>query len=127
VSAKVSQPEGVPVSVAQQRNGEKRRALISEAPSQVGALWARVWCEALRQEGRSVDGGWPGTLSESRSRVRSHLDGELSKRGLQPLDHLELERATAATYERAKYDWLALVNSRRASRRRTSADDANET
>jgi hypothetical protein len=126
VPVKVSSSDAV-VANAVAARGEKRRALISEAPSQVGSAWARVWCEALRREGRSVDGGWPGTLSESRSRVRRHLDGELSKRGLQPLDHLELERATLAAYERAKYDWLALVNSRRTSRRRGSADGANET
>jgi len=126
VSVKVPQSEGA-ASVAVARAGsQKRRALISEAAPLLGATWARVWCETLRLEGRHVDGGWPGTLSESRSRVRSHLDGELSKRGLRPLDHLELELAATAAYERAKYDWLKLVHSRRASRRRAPAD-VNET
>ena len=103
-----------------------RRALIAEAPPQLGASWASILCERLRLEGRSVDGGWPGTLSESRSRVRGHLDRELLERGLPPLDHLELEQAAAAMYERAKCDWLELIHSRRTSRRRAQSKVIHE-
>jgi hypothetical protein len=123
----VKNSESTSPSIARrQQSEEKRRALISEAALLVGASWARSWCETLHEEGRRVDGGWPGTRSESRSRVRRHLDKELSKRGLAPLDHAEIEQATEATYDRARSDWLSLVNSRKASRRRALAANVDE-
>jgi hypothetical protein len=115
---KVSAPKG---------DGRVRRALIADAPRLLGASWTSLWCETLRREGRKVDGGWPGTRSESRVRVRRHLDGELSKRGLPPLDEVELEEAAAAMYRRAKCDWLALVNSHAVLLRLAEAEDIHET
>jgi hypothetical protein len=116
-----------PAGIAQRPgDGEKRSALISQAALLLGASWARSWYEALRREGRRVDGGWPGTRSESRFKVRHYLDGELSKLGFAALDHVEIERATATAYGRARSDWLSFVNSRKASRRRIRAASVEE-
>jgi len=100
---------------------EERRTLLSKAPPELGASWARGWCETLRAEGRSVDGGWPGTLQEARSRVLLHFDGELSRRGMSELTQQELAAATAATYERARQDWLKKARVARRPRSKASA------
>jgi hypothetical protein len=112
-----------PAAVAGEASAESRRALLGEAPRHLGASWALGWCEALRAEGREIDGGWPGTLQEARSRVRVHFDGELSRRGMPELTREELAVATAATYERARQDWLKSARATKRPRAKTGDDD----
>ena len=65
----------------------ERRALLAEAPLTLGEQWAHMWCERVRDEGRRVIGGWPGTLSEARGRTRAYLDAQLASRGMQAMSH----------------------------------------
>jgi len=83
-----------------------RHAILRDQPLVVGASWAECWFKTMLSEGRSVSGGWPGTVPEARFRARLHCDHELKCRGLPSLSQEELAAATATTYERAKHDWL---------------------
>ena len=91
------------------RAQEERGAFLCDQPELLGTTWARGWFETLLNEGRAVSGGWPGTMQEARFRARTHCDRELSRRGLAPLSQAELLIVTAATYERAKRDWLRVA------------------
>lgn len=125
----VSHSEAAPPAVAEEgadHGTEARRSLLSRMPPQLGASWARGWCEALRAEGRSIDGGWPGTLQEARSRVILHFDGELSRRGMAVLTPQEVAAATAATYERARQDWTKKARAAQRPRTRTPARGKND-
>jgi hypothetical protein len=93
----------------------KRNALLCEAPLVLGASWASIWCERLRDEGRHIAGGWPGTLQEARSRVQEYFDRELPTRGMPLLTRPELDAATTATYERARSNWLTVVREAKAT------------
>jgi hypothetical protein len=90
-----------------------RRSILCEQPLLVGASWAAGWFQTMLSEGRRVSGGWPGTVPEARFRAKQHCDHELSIRGLPLLSQEELSIATAATYERAKHDWLQIARSDR--------------
>ena len=84
---------------------EQRRRLIKQEPAALGTAWAIDSCEELRQSGRSVEGGWPGTVKEARVRVQRELTRLLAARGLAPLRPEELVAATSAAYEQAKRAW----------------------
>jgi hypothetical protein len=69
----------------------------------------------MRQNGRAIEGGWPGTLPEARGRIVGNLSQELRSLGLPQLDHDELVAATATAYEEAKRCWqVELKRPRRA-------------
>jgi hypothetical protein len=95
----------------------KRRSLLLRGSTEVGAEWARLTCEALTAQGRSVAGGWPGTVVEARARVAHHLDRQLAANGKSPLTGDELDVAANRTYERAKGDWSTVE---RRTRRRVA-------
>jgi hypothetical protein len=79
----------------------------------LGASWARALLERTRDEGRPVDGGWPGTLPEARALVSTQLNRELSERAMPVLSASELSAAVTTTYSRAKRDWLAVAQATR--------------
>lgn len=91
---------------------EQRRRLIQQEPTALGTAWAITSCEELRQSGRSVEGGWPGTVKEARGRVQRELTRLLAARGLEPLRPEELVAATSATYEQAKRAWQGASGAR---------------
>jgi hypothetical protein len=91
---------------------EQRRRLIQQEPTALGTAWAISSCEELRQSGRSVEGGWPGTVKEARGRVQRELTRLLAARGLEPLRPEELVAATSATYEQAKRAWQGASTAR---------------
>ena len=72
----------------------------------VGALWAETWRNTMRQEGRAIAGGWPGTLPEARARVTAYFGNELPKRKLPLISPEEVLWTAAAAYQKAKKDWL---------------------
>jgi hypothetical protein len=82
-----------------------RRSVVAEHPLAIGSRWAELWCQELREQGRPVDGGWPGTLPEARARVLRSLDLELAGRGMPLLTVEEIAVATRVAYERAKSVW----------------------
>lgn len=85
---------------------EDRRAMLTDGAINVGAQWASGWREAMRREGRAIAGGWPGTLPEARARVAAYFGAELARRRMPVMTTDELQVAVAATYEKARRDWL---------------------
>ena len=86
---------------------EARRSLLERAAVAVGENWARGWLAELGLEGRSAAGGWPGTISQARSRVRAVVTLELSRARFEPAGVEELDRTARAAYARARQVWLA--------------------
>jgi hypothetical protein len=70
-----------------------------------GETWAVDCANALRGEGRPVAGGWPGTITEARQRVRACALTVGS--GSSNLSNEELETLTRLVYDTAKKVWLA--------------------
>ncbi len=75
----------------------------------VGEDWARARVAQLGSEGRSAAGGWPGTITEARSRVRSLVASELARERFQPAAVEEVDRAARAAYSRARAVWATLA------------------
>ncbi|MEM1032669.1 MAG: hypothetical protein AAF928_18435 [Myxococcota bacterium] len=80
--------------------------MLLDGSKEAGRLWALSWFEALQAEGRTVCGGWPGTMSEARGRARVHLDALLNKRAMPRINHAELTEAARLTYDSAKALWV---------------------
>jgi hypothetical protein len=70
-----------------------------------GEAWALDFSNTLHGEGRSVSGGWPGTLSEARGRVAACLARRpnVTRR----VSAEELESLARRAYAAAKRAWLA--------------------
>jgi len=83
-----------------------RRLLLADAAKSLGKLWAEGWFEELRSQGRPITGGWPGTMSEARGRVRAHAGALLTKRSMSPLTDAELADAARMTYDSATAKWF---------------------
>lgn len=94
--------------------GDARGALLLAAPSELGARWVDVWFETCRAEGRKIDGGWPGTRPEARSRLQEYLDRELAVKHMPLLTADELDTLTTAMYQRARSDWSVAVRAGKA-------------
>lgn len=80
----------------------KVSAALQRAVQSAGETWAVDSANALRSEGRQVTGGWPGTISEARQRVRTCallLGSTMTSE--------DLEVLTRLAYETAKKVWLA--------------------
>lgn len=92
---------------------EKRGRLLKENPAIVGANWAVQYLEVVRESGRQIEGGWPGTVAEARMRVLSALPQTLLSLGFQPLNHEELVAATAIAYAEARRSWQLASKGRR--------------
>ena len=91
------------------RVSASRQSLLVEAPAALGAAWAHGLCAGMQREGRSIEGGWPGTVVEARAMVLGHLVRELARRGMAPPSTAELTSATEITYDRARRHWLEVA------------------
>jgi hypothetical protein len=78
---------------------------LERAVDAVGKAWAVDWSNTLHGEGRSVSGGWPGTLSEARSRVALCLAQRFGR--AQRVNSDELEVLARRAYASARKAWLA--------------------
>jgi hypothetical protein len=87
---------------------ERRKTLVSKEALDVGQRWVEALREELKREGRPVEGGWPGTLSEARARVDGSISRLLAKHRLAVLSSEELSLAARAAYDHARRTWLAL-------------------
>jgi len=87
---------------------ERRKTIVSKEALDVGQRWVEALREELKKEGRAVEGGWPGTLSEARARVDGALSRVLAKHRLAVLSSEELSLAARAAYDHARRTWLAL-------------------
>lgn len=83
----------------------RRKHLIQEQLATLGTTWAADSCQELKDSGRRVEGGFPGTVPEARSRVQRELTRLLAQHGMEPLRPEELSAATSAAYEQAKRAW----------------------
>jgi hypothetical protein len=68
----------------------------------IGEAWALERVRALREERREIVGGWPGTISEAKMRVLTHLDHTLAREVLADLARV----ATVA----ARREWLDVAS-----------------
>ena len=103
----------VPSAIKALSESDRRSQLLQDQPGAVGARWAVDACDDAHRSGRSIEGGWPGTVPEARMRVLRALTQELTAKGLAPLCHAELVTATAAAYDRAKREWSLASKVRR--------------
>ncbi|MGC4090036.1 MAG: hypothetical protein QM756_19580 [Polyangiaceae bacterium] len=89
-------------STAPKPSTRKISAALQRAVQGAGEAWAVDSANALRDEGRQVTGGWPGTITEARQRVRTCalLLGS-------SMNSEDLEILTRLAYETAKKVWLA--------------------
>lgn len=85
----------------------RRSGVLERAAATTGEAWARGWLDELRSEGRAAAGGWPGTMTQARSRVRPRLVTDLARERLEGLTVVELESAARATYAQARDVWLS--------------------
>jgi len=83
-----------------------RRTLITQTATQAGRLWAAWWHEEMALQGRTVAGGWPGTLSEARERVAKAMLPQLASSGVTNLSFDENEHAALTLYAIARQQWL---------------------
>lgn len=72
-----------------------------------GSAWASRSCDELRQQGRTITDGWPGTMSQARLRVRACVSGP--QRLAATLSADDLDWLTRTVYLSAKAAWLALA------------------
>jgi hypothetical protein len=93
-------------------DGEKRDLLLRQSPAAVGANWALQYLDGLRRSGRSIEGGWPGTLPEARAQVLAALPQALISNGLRALEPQELVAATALAYAEARRNWQLATSGR---------------
>src|SRR5271155_4165875 len=94
----------------------RRSLLLERTAVAVGETWARGWLAELGSEGRSAAGGWPGTITQARSRVRAVVTAELARARCHPAAADEVDRTARAAYARAREVWLA----------QAKADDADD-
>ncbi len=94
----------------------RRSLLLERAAASVGETWAKGWLAELVSEGRSAAGGWPGTISQARSRVRAVVIAELARARFEPAGPAELDQTARVAYARAREVWLSSAK----------ADDADE-
>jgi hypothetical protein len=92
---------------------------------------ARAWSESCRsdlaREGRAIEGGWPGTVSEARSLASADAARALAERSMPPLTYEELGRLATIAFSEARRAWqlLARVSARRPrARARTTPSGA---
>jgi hypothetical protein len=101
----------------------RRRAILRHGPSTIGSAWADLLCANVTSEGRTISGGWPGTILEARARIARHLHEELARSGLPPPRSGEIDAAATATYSRARAHWLGIERSLKVRARRDEPGD----
>jgi hypothetical protein len=86
-----------------------RRSALEQAAIGAGTQWAECCRVELKRQGRAIAGGWPGTISEARTRVA--LAWSRAHRKHRPaITHEELGWLARTAYEQAKRDWLAVAH-----------------
>ncbi|MFO0663686.1 MAG: hypothetical protein U0174_07020 [Polyangiaceae bacterium] len=92
-----------------------RRLLLEQAAVTVAAAWVERWKQELLAQGRPVVGGFPGTLSEVRGRVRATFaqvesrkaKGDKIEDKQEPFSREDAEHVAKDAYARARRAWLA--------------------
>jgi hypothetical protein len=81
--------------------------LLERVAVDVARAWAADRRAELVREGRSVEDGWPGTVSEARSRVYAEAAQTLARHAMTALTHVERDKLARDTYEEARRSWGA--------------------
>jgi hypothetical protein len=69
-----------------------------------GEAWACDCAETLRAEGRTIAGGWPGTMTEARSRTAACAAAHFGSKAVAPA---MLDGLARRAYACAKRAWMA--------------------
>jgi hypothetical protein len=85
---------------------ENRAIILERAAVDAAQTWTDACFAALAQEGRRIDGGWPGTMREARTRAAAEATKALQVLAMSVLTHDELDRLAQTTYEKARRAWL---------------------
>lgn len=97
------------VSTRRARRADTREDIVDAAARAEAQAWVFACRGALIEDGRSVSGGWPGTLTEARARA-SHVVGRALARRSQPaLTNAELGTVARLTYREARAAWIRVV------------------
>jgi hypothetical protein len=67
----------------------------------IGEAWAHELVRALRKDEREIAGGWPGTISEAKRRLFTHLE--------HTLDHVALADLARVATVAARRKWLSVA------------------
>jgi hypothetical protein len=89
-------------------NAEARGVLLDKIAFEAARTWAEACRAELAREGRRVEGGWPGTMPEARTRAAGEATRALALRSMSALTHEELGRLARITYDEARRSWGAL-------------------
>lgn len=84
-----------------------RELMLHEAALSTARAWTTGWFRTLREDGRRVEGGWPGTIHEARGRINADASNALTTSSMPALTREELGRLTQTTYEEARRLWRA--------------------
>lgn len=87
----------------------RRELVLQEAAADAARAWTSRWFRALADDGRRVEGGWPGTVKEARARVAADAGRALEGSSMAALTLEELGRLTRTTYDEARRLWRASV------------------
>jgi hypothetical protein len=82
-----------------------RELVLQESAMQTARDWTSRWLRTLADDGRPVDGGWPGTVQEARGCVATAVGRALVERAMPALTRDELSRITRMTYDEARRLW----------------------
>jgi hypothetical protein len=90
--------------------GALRKAALERAALAAGEQWASSYRDQVRGQGRAIAGGWPGTLSEARTRVAGACLLVHFRKTWADVSSAELDWLAKAAYAKAKHDWLAVAD-----------------
>lgn len=77
---------------------------LQVAVEAAGEAWACDWANTLQAEGRTIAGGWPGTMTEARLRTAACAAKHLGKPVVAPA---MLDGLARRAYACAKRAWMA--------------------
>jgi hypothetical protein len=88
-------------------SSDPRELALHEIALSTARQWTTGWFRTLAEDGRRVEGGWPGTIHEARGRIAADASNELLRTSKPALTREELGRLTQTTYEEARRLWRA--------------------
>ena len=74
----------------------------------IGETWAQETIKTIHAEQRVAAGGFPGTMTEARTRVSLLVLPWLAKHGNPPATPVEREAIAKAVYQSAKQAWWSM-------------------
>jgi hypothetical protein len=84
---------------------KQQSATLARHAQTVGETWAQETVKTIHAERRVAAGGFPGTMTEARTRVAILVLPWLTERGGPPATPVEREAIAKAVYQSAKQAW----------------------